>query len=65
MQMKKPIESFKKKTFISVQCAGCGEVFASGENEYDLFPTKKEAVEIIELSDWKVRNGKAYCEACK
>lgn len=64
--MNPPIQtSFKKETFFSVQCAGCGEMFITGDNEYDLFISKKQAKENVAEMDWKIKGNKAYCPECQ
>lgn len=56
----------QRKVWI-VECDKCGEIFHTGDHSYDVFNTKKEAIEIItdDWEDWQYKGGKVYCDECR
>ena len=56
--------SFKKKTFIQVECCKCGKL-PDYEDYFPLFETITEAKERIKEYDWQVHGSVAICEDCQ
>ena len=58
------IKSFRKKIFIEVFCAKCGERFNNNDDYESVFQDKDEAIESLEMDGWEVKGKSAFCENC-
>jgi len=49
-----------------VECDKCGEKYSTGDYEYDVFESREEAIDVIDIDDfWKREGNKIYCPECK
>ena len=54
------------RLFWAVKCHKCGYNFCETENEYDLFISKSEALQIIKDSGWQIKRGNiCVCPDCR
>ena len=51
------------------ECDKCKKKYSYGENDFDVFKTKKELIEVVTensvTTDWQFTKGKALCEDCQ
>ena len=60
------IGSFRKRTFIEVFCAKCGERYSDGCEYEKVFTDKADAIETITDEDnWIVKGTNAFCDNCQ
>lgn len=58
------INSFRKRTFIEVFCAKCNERYSNDAEYEPVFANKEEAMEVVMMDGWIIRNRAAFCENC-
>ena len=55
----------RKVTMYQAVCDGCGKFFRFSRKDDGVFPSYKEAKEVIEHFEWIVDGDKCYCYDCQ